>query len=160
MIGQVQDRQCIEDVIRFAAEERLFLMADEVTLSDVTMGGDALSLSVFSTYLLFLIPPKFGMPNSQTTHKHAHIRPLPPAWENDDSLQLSPLKYCMWCCTGSLPTALTSHMHRAGVEETQSYMCIESKPLVPEWQTGDRFLAGARFYPRPCYSHALLTAAP
>lgn len=28
--GQVQSRQCIEDVIRFAKEERLFLMADEV----------------------------------------------------------------------------------------------------------------------------------
>uniref|UniRef100_G3PYX0 Alanine aminotransferase 1 n=1 Tax=Gasterosteus aculeatus aculeatus TaxID=481459 RepID=G3PYX0_GASAC len=28
--GQVQSRQCIEDVIRFAAQERLFLMADEV----------------------------------------------------------------------------------------------------------------------------------
>lgn len=28
--GQVQSRQCIEDVIRFAARERLFLMADEV----------------------------------------------------------------------------------------------------------------------------------
>lgn len=28
--GQVQSRQCIEDVIRFAAKERLFLMADEV----------------------------------------------------------------------------------------------------------------------------------
>lgn len=28
--GQVQSRQCIEDVIRFAKEEHLFLMADEV----------------------------------------------------------------------------------------------------------------------------------
>lgn len=28
--GQVQSRQRIEDVIRFAKEERLFLMADEV----------------------------------------------------------------------------------------------------------------------------------
>lgn len=30
VIGQVQSRQCIEEVIRFAKEERLFLMADEV----------------------------------------------------------------------------------------------------------------------------------
>lgn len=28
--GQVQTRECIEAVIRFAFEERLFLMADEV----------------------------------------------------------------------------------------------------------------------------------
>ncbi|PWA25392.1 hypothetical protein CCH79_00005435 [Gambusia affinis] len=28
--GQVQSRECIEDVIRFAAKERLFLMADEI----------------------------------------------------------------------------------------------------------------------------------
>lgn len=34
MIGQVQSRQCIEDVIRFAKEEHLFLMADEVMNSD------------------------------------------------------------------------------------------------------------------------------
>ena len=31
LTGQVQSRQCIEDVIRFAAKEHLFLMADEVT---------------------------------------------------------------------------------------------------------------------------------
>ena len=30
LTGQVQSRQCIEDVIRFAKEEHLFLMADEV----------------------------------------------------------------------------------------------------------------------------------
>lgn len=30
VIGQVQSRQCIEEVIRFAKEEHLFLMADEV----------------------------------------------------------------------------------------------------------------------------------
>lgn len=29
--GQVQSRQCIEDVIKFAFEEKLFLMADEVS---------------------------------------------------------------------------------------------------------------------------------
>lgn len=28
--GQVQSRKCIEDVIRFAWEEKLFLLADEV----------------------------------------------------------------------------------------------------------------------------------
>lgn len=30
VIGQVQSRQCIEEVIRFAKEEHLFLLADEV----------------------------------------------------------------------------------------------------------------------------------
>ncbi|XP_056155286.1 alanine aminotransferase 2-like [Lampris incognitus] len=33
--GQVQSRRCIEDVIRFAKEERLFLMADEVYQDNV-----------------------------------------------------------------------------------------------------------------------------
>lgn len=37
--GQVQSRQCIEDVIRFAAEERLFLMADEVYQDNVYADG-------------------------------------------------------------------------------------------------------------------------
>lgn len=37
--GQVQSRQCIEDVIRFAAKERLFLMADEVYQDNVYAEG-------------------------------------------------------------------------------------------------------------------------
>ncbi|KAJ8267976.1 hypothetical protein COCON_G00131480 [Conger conger] len=37
--GQVQSRQCIEDVIRFAAEEGLFLMADEVYQDNVYAEG-------------------------------------------------------------------------------------------------------------------------
>ncbi|KAL7386621.1 hypothetical protein ABVT39_011133 [Epinephelus coioides] len=37
--GQVQSRQCIEDVIRFAAKERLFLMADEVYQDNVYADG-------------------------------------------------------------------------------------------------------------------------
>ncbi|KAM6948248.1 LOW QUALITY PROTEIN: alanine aminotransferase 2-like [Aplochiton taeniatus] len=37
--GQVQSRQCIEDVIRFAARERLFLMADEVYQDNVYAEG-------------------------------------------------------------------------------------------------------------------------
>ncbi|XP_064189975.1 alanine aminotransferase 2-like isoform X2 [Anguilla rostrata] len=37
--GQVQSRQCIEDVIRFAAEEHLFLMADEVYQDNVYAEG-------------------------------------------------------------------------------------------------------------------------
>ncbi|XP_051909968.1 alanine aminotransferase 2-like [Hippocampus zosterae] len=37
--GQVQSRQCIEDVIRFAKEERLFLMADEVYQDNVYAEG-------------------------------------------------------------------------------------------------------------------------
>ncbi|XP_049454466.1 alanine aminotransferase 2-like isoform X1 [Epinephelus fuscoguttatus] len=37
--GQVQSRQCIEEVIRFAAKERLFLMADEVYQDNVYADG-------------------------------------------------------------------------------------------------------------------------
>uniref|UniRef100_A0A665WBD7 alanine transaminase n=1 Tax=Echeneis naucrates TaxID=173247 RepID=A0A665WBD7_ECHNA len=37
--GQVQSRQCIEDVIRFAKEENLFLMADEVYQDNVYAEG-------------------------------------------------------------------------------------------------------------------------
>ncbi|KAI4809760.1 hypothetical protein KUCAC02_018625 [Chaenocephalus aceratus] len=37
--GQVQSRQCIEDVIQFAAKERLFLMADEVYQDNVYAEG-------------------------------------------------------------------------------------------------------------------------
>uniref|UniRef100_A0A8C7IU26 alanine transaminase n=1 Tax=Oncorhynchus kisutch TaxID=8019 RepID=A0A8C7IU26_ONCKI len=37
--GQVQSRQCIEGVIRFAAKERLFLMADEVYQDNVYAEG-------------------------------------------------------------------------------------------------------------------------
>uniref|UniRef100_A0A8C6UYB5 alanine transaminase n=1 Tax=Neogobius melanostomus TaxID=47308 RepID=A0A8C6UYB5_9GOBI len=37
--GQVQSRDCIEDVIRFAAKERLFLMADEVYQDNVYAEG-------------------------------------------------------------------------------------------------------------------------
>ncbi|KAL4648455.1 alanine aminotransferase 2-like isoform X1 [Arapaima gigas] len=37
--GQVQSRKCIEDVIRFAAEENLFLMADEVYQDNVYADG-------------------------------------------------------------------------------------------------------------------------
>ncbi|KAM9791796.1 alanine aminotransferase 2-like isoform 2-T2 [Syngnathus typhle] len=37
--GQVQNRKCIEDVIRFAAKERLFLMADEVYQDNVYADG-------------------------------------------------------------------------------------------------------------------------
>ncbi|KAF0028188.1 hypothetical protein F2P81_019275 [Scophthalmus maximus] len=37
--GQVQSRKCIEDVIRFAKEEHLFLMADELELVEVGWCG-------------------------------------------------------------------------------------------------------------------------
>ncbi|KAK1794451.1 hypothetical protein P4O66_011321 [Electrophorus voltai] len=37
--GQVQSRQCIEDVIKFAAEQNLFLMADEVYQDNVYADG-------------------------------------------------------------------------------------------------------------------------
>ncbi|MBN3285728.1 ALAT2 aminotransferase, partial [Polyodon spathula] len=37
--GQVQSKKCIEDVIRFAAEEKLFLMADEVYQDNIYAQG-------------------------------------------------------------------------------------------------------------------------
>ncbi|XP_064910757.1 alanine aminotransferase 1 isoform X2 [Columba livia] len=39
--GQVQSRQCIEDVIKFAYEENLFLMADEVYQDNIYAKGSA-----------------------------------------------------------------------------------------------------------------------
>ncbi|XP_065688735.1 alanine aminotransferase 1 isoform X2 [Patagioenas fasciata] len=39
--GQVQSRQCIEDVIKFAYEENLFLMADEVYQDNIYAEGSA-----------------------------------------------------------------------------------------------------------------------
>ncbi|XP_058686021.1 alanine aminotransferase 1 isoform X2 [Poecile atricapillus] len=39
--GQVQSRECIEDVIKFAYEEKLFLMADEVYQDNVYAKGSA-----------------------------------------------------------------------------------------------------------------------
>lgn len=38
-IGQVQSRKCIEDVIHFAWEEKLFLLADEVRVSPLRGDG-------------------------------------------------------------------------------------------------------------------------
>uniref|UniRef100_A0A3B1KJY7 alanine transaminase n=1 Tax=Astyanax mexicanus TaxID=7994 RepID=A0A3B1KJY7_ASTMX len=55
--GQVQSRQCIEDVIRFAAKERLFLMADEVYQDNVYAEGCA-----FHSFkkVLFEMGPEFS----------------------------------------------------------------------------------------------------
>ncbi|KAM4793339.1 LOW QUALITY PROTEIN: alanine aminotransferase 1 [Cyanocitta cristata] len=39
--GQVQSRECIEDVIKFAYEEKLFLMADEVYQDNIYAQGSA-----------------------------------------------------------------------------------------------------------------------
>ncbi|XP_023773871.1 alanine aminotransferase 1-like [Cyanistes caeruleus] len=39
--GQVQSRECIEDVIKFAYEEKLFLMADEVYQDNIYAKGSA-----------------------------------------------------------------------------------------------------------------------
>lgn len=40
--GQVQSRQCIEDVIHFAWEEKLFLLADEVRAASAPRSGGQL----------------------------------------------------------------------------------------------------------------------
>ncbi|KAG8430136.1 hypothetical protein GDO86_018411, partial [Hymenochirus boettgeri] len=55
--GQVQSRKCIEDVIRFAAEENLFLLADEVYQDNVYADGCA-----FHSFkkVLFEMGPKFS----------------------------------------------------------------------------------------------------
>ncbi|XP_053105581.1 alanine aminotransferase 1 isoform X2 [Hemicordylus capensis] len=55
--GQVQSRQCIEDVIRFAWEEHLFLLADEVYQDNVYAEG-----SQFHSFkkVLFEMGPKYS----------------------------------------------------------------------------------------------------
>ncbi|XP_059827545.1 alanine aminotransferase 2-like isoform X3 [Hypanus sabinus] len=55
--GQVQSRQVIEDVIRFAAEEKLFLMADEVYQDNVYAAG-----CTFHSFkkVLFEMGPQFS----------------------------------------------------------------------------------------------------
>ncbi|NXN33093.1 ALAT2 aminotransferase, partial [Nycticryphes semicollaris] len=53
--GQVQSRQCIEDVIKFAFEEKLFLMADEVYQDNVYAEGS--SFHSFKKVLFEMGPP-------------------------------------------------------------------------------------------------------
>uniref|UniRef100_F7FD07 Alanine aminotransferase 1 n=1 Tax=Ornithorhynchus anatinus TaxID=9258 RepID=F7FD07_ORNAN len=53
--GQVQSRRCIEDVIRFAMEERLFLMADEVYQDNVYAEGS--QFHSFKKVLMEMGPP-------------------------------------------------------------------------------------------------------
>ncbi|XP_038616546.1 alanine aminotransferase 1 isoform X4 [Tachyglossus aculeatus] len=53
--GQVQSRQCIEDVIRFAMEEGLFLMADEVYQDNVYAEGS--QFHSFKKVLMEMGPP-------------------------------------------------------------------------------------------------------
>ncbi|XP_053914921.1 alanine aminotransferase 1 isoform X2 [Cuculus canorus] len=53
--GQVQSRQCIEDVIKFAFEEKLFLMADEVYQDNVYAKGSA--FHSFKKVLFEMGPP-------------------------------------------------------------------------------------------------------
>ncbi|NXH17896.1 ALAT2 aminotransferase, partial [Bucco capensis] len=53
--GQVQSRQCIEEVIKFAFEEKLFLMADEVYQDNVYAEGSA--FHSFKKVLFEMGPP-------------------------------------------------------------------------------------------------------
>ncbi|KAM6125781.1 alanine aminotransferase 1 [Pterocles gutturalis] len=53
--GQVQSRQCIEDVIKFAYEEKLFLMADEVYQDNVYAEGSV--FHSFKKVLMEMGPP-------------------------------------------------------------------------------------------------------
>ncbi|NWT49354.1 ALAT2 aminotransferase, partial [Chroicocephalus maculipennis] len=53
--GQVQSRRCIEDVIKFAFEEKLFLMADEVYQDNIYAEGSA--FHSFKKVLFEMGPP-------------------------------------------------------------------------------------------------------
>ncbi|KAM9235101.1 alanine aminotransferase 1 [Leptosomus discolor] len=53
--GQVQSRQCIEDVIKFAFEEKLFIMADEVYQDNIYAEGSA--FHSFKKVLVEMGPP-------------------------------------------------------------------------------------------------------
>nr|XP_021408229.1 alanine aminotransferase 2 [Lonchura striata domestica] len=53
--GQVQSRECIEEVIKFAFEEKLFLMADEVYQDNVYAEGSA--FHSFKKVLMEMGPP-------------------------------------------------------------------------------------------------------
>ncbi|NXJ25095.1 ALAT2 aminotransferase, partial [Dicrurus megarhynchus] len=53
--GQVQSRECIEDVIKFAYEEKLFLMADEVYQDNIYAQGSA--FHSFKKVLFEMGPP-------------------------------------------------------------------------------------------------------
>ncbi|XP_071409826.1 alanine aminotransferase 2-like [Pithys albifrons albifrons] len=53
--GQVQSRECIEDVIKFAYEENLFLMADEVYQDNVYAEGS--EFHAFKKVLMQMGPP-------------------------------------------------------------------------------------------------------
>ncbi|NXH84921.1 ALAT2 aminotransferase, partial [Edolisoma coerulescens] len=53
--GQVQSRECIEDVIKFAYEEKLFLMADEVYQDNIYAKGSA--FHSFKKVLFEMGPP-------------------------------------------------------------------------------------------------------
>ncbi|XP_014749319.1 PREDICTED: alanine aminotransferase 1-like [Sturnus vulgaris] len=53
--GQVQSRECIEEVIKFAYDEKLFLMADEVYQDNVYAEGSA--FHSFKKVLMELGPP-------------------------------------------------------------------------------------------------------
>ncbi|KAM4685850.1 alanine aminotransferase 1 [Amazona ochrocephala] len=53
--GQVQSRECIEDIIKFAYEERLFLMADEVYQDNVYAEGSV--FHSFKKVLMEMGPP-------------------------------------------------------------------------------------------------------
>lgn len=53
--GQVQSRECIQNVIKFAHEEKLFLMADEVYQDNIY--GEGLEFHSFKKVLMELGPP-------------------------------------------------------------------------------------------------------
>lgn len=54
LTGQVQSRQCIEDVIRFVAKENLFLMADEVRKHEVMLMFTYISYNFNLCFTLYL----------------------------------------------------------------------------------------------------------
>ncbi|XP_074997119.1 alanine aminotransferase 1 isoform X2 [Calonectris borealis] len=64
--GQVQSRQCIEDVIKFAFEEKLFLMADEVYQDNVYAEGS--TFHSFKKVLFEMGPPYSEMVELASFH--------------------------------------------------------------------------------------------
>ncbi|XP_072874668.1 alanine aminotransferase 1 isoform X2 [Chlorocebus sabaeus] len=64
--GQVQTRECIEAVIRFAFEERLFLLADEVYQDNVYAAGS--QFHSFKKVLMEMGPPYAGQQELASFH--------------------------------------------------------------------------------------------
>ncbi|XP_061854829.1 LOW QUALITY PROTEIN: leucine-rich repeat-containing protein 14-like [Colius striatus] len=84
--GQVQSRQCIEAVIKFAFEERLFLMADEVYQDNVYAEGSA--FHSFRKVLTEMGPPYLDSVELTSFHSISKGFTGDPSWLGVDSVDL------------------------------------------------------------------------